>query len=182
LIISEIDLPLTAVLNHLGTPYSKQRPDQPHTISEMTLLMDSGEPGRATATKQSHEHCFRLIVGGMGRANDTLSTRIYLCLPHLRHPAEKLVSTLAGSSLEVEAATPGHLSDVPIFHFTGETKASGDSSHQGFIKIGLGTAQLMIEVGNNDPAFPSARSNPTVETVEERHRVGTSRDADNNGH
>jgi hypothetical protein len=71
----------------------------------------------------------------------------------------------AGSRLEVEAATPRYLRDVPRFHFTGETKASGDSSHQGFIKISLGAAQLMIEVGNNDPTASSARPNPAVETV-----------------
>src|ERR1700730_11083711 len=97
----------------IGPARLEQRPDQ-----EAADGRDSREPTRPRALEESHEHCLRLIVGGV-RGGDTLGTDA-LC-----NGPESAVAGTPGLGLE---PFPGRLpADRDALHVAGHTKVAGQS-------------------------------------------------------
>ena len=157
----------------------RQRPE--FLLLRLRALTQPGSPGidptqplNSGAADQAVQHRFGLVVEGVSRGDPS-------GIRFRGHLHEKSVPRFASFTFEVTARHR----DAFGSHF--EIPSLGQSNHECFIGIGFATAELMIDVGDDEFSVPltpspSAAEGEGSQKSQQCHRIGTSRDGHDTGY
>lgn len=130
---------------------------------ESCLVAHASQSGRAA--EEIEEHGFGIVVGVMGEQDGVATV-----LPSAGR--KELVTTAAGRYFDGSLFLVGAALNLNPRDFEGEVVVFGETAHEGGIMIGEDSAELMIEVTENDLASVMGE-----ERVQECHRIATTGDS-----
>jgi DNA-binding beta-propeller fold protein YncE len=149
---------------------SELHADNAHTVSQQHG-MNTREPFAPSTAQELHQHCLRLIVGGVG-GGDGLKA----LLP--RQLDEPFVAQFAAGMFEAQLVRGGVFADIGAACKEQQVVLLGELGHKPLISVGVDPAKPMVEVGDSqdDSQLRAQRE----QHAHQRHRICTARDGNDN--
>jgi hypothetical protein len=149
---------------------SRQGEKRPHHIT-LEDRVDSAQTSRSRAAQKLEEDGFCLI-GGRMRGRDLIQPS------GIDERKEELIAKLASRGLEVPMALARDFRDLGFFPKEFEAVRFSQTADKSLVGVGLGAAQVMVEVDNRERQAQVPFEVP--HEFEQQHRVRPPRDAHTN--
>jgi hypothetical protein len=140
---------------------------------ELARAGDAGEAGEAGAAENVEENGFGLVVGGVSRG-DIASAEF------VGGFGQEIIAGLPGSGFEAVGGVCGKVrcgAGDRVF----EIELCGERADEGFVGLGGGAAEAVVEVGDDEAALARVGSVKGVQAAEEGNAVGAAGDGDKDG-